>query len=451
MFVTDEKGKYLEVNRAASDITGYSKDELLAMTINEMLTKESMVAGVNHFKALLEKGMSSGEMQYKHKDGSKRWWAVDAVKLTDHCFLGFVKDITDNKRAEYELIHQSFHDHLTGIYNRRFFEEELKRLDTERNLPLSIIMGDINGLKIINDSFGHSIGDKILQKTAELIKKACRSDDIIARLGGDEFVMILPKTDSFKAAYIIKRIEALISKEKVAGIELSISFGNDTKENRKQKISEIFANAENHMYRRKIFEHSSMRSETINIIMNTLFEKSSRELLHSKRVSKICESIASAMNFGKDDKNQIKMAGLVHDIGKINIDESILNKTEELDDFERAEIKKHPETGWRILSSTKEFLKLAQFILEHHEKWDGTGYPNKLKGEEISKEARIITIADAYDTMTSERCYKKTLSKNEAIEEIRRCSGSHFDPQIADVFINQILKNSTDFFCQEDG
>src|SRR5664280_1549772 len=143
----------------------------------------------NRFNKLKETGSSRGELQFKHKDGTIRWWTVDAVKLTEHRVLGFVKDITDRKNAEAELVYISYHDQLTGLYNRRFFEEELRRLDTKRNFPLSIIMGDINGLKFINDSFGHAIGDEYLKKATEIIKKACRADEIIARLGGDEFVI----------------------------------------------------------------------------------------------------------------------------------------------------------------------------------------------------------------------------------------------------------------------
>ena len=443
VFVTDETGKYLEVNRAASEITGYSKDELFNMTISDIITPETLKDGMNHFKRLLEQGASSGSMQFKHKDGSNRWWSVDAVKLTDNRYLGFVKDITDREKAENELVHLSYHDQLTGLYNRRFFEEELRRLDTKRNLPLSIIMGDINGLKLVNDSFGHAAGDEYLKKTAEIIKIACRADDIVARLGGDEFVVLLPKANASEALKIVNRIERILSRKNFGKIGLSVSFGVDTKANEKQSVLEILANAENHMYRHKIFEHLSVRSKTIDIIMNTLFEKSSRESLHSKRVSVICGAIASKMNFSKDDMNQIKTAGLVHDIGKIGIDEKILNKKGSLNDSEWREIQKHPEAGWRILKTTAEFSEMAEFVLHHHERYDGSGYPNGTKGEEIPIEARIITLADSYDAMTSKRTYKIAMEVEEAIKEIKENSGKQFDPKIVDVFINKVLPDNS--------
>ncbi len=439
VFVTDENGNYIEANRAASEITGYSRKELLHMTIRDITAAGFQKEATVLFKKLSKDGVMKGLLQYKHKNGTKRWWTIDAVKLAENRFLGFSKDVTERKKAEEELVHLSYHDQLTGLYNRRFFEEEIKRLDTKRNLPLSIVMGDINGLKLINDSFGHDTGDGYLKKAAEIIRKACQADDMIARLGGDEFVITLTKSGAPEANKLIKRIEDLVSKEKAGHIQFSVSFGYATKESEEQPISDILAEAENHMYTHKVYENASTRSKTIDVIMNALFEKSSRESQHSKRVSALCRAIASEMNFEKDDINQIRIAGLVHDIGKIGIDEEILNKTEPLNDFEWRELKKHPEAGWRILSSMAEFSEIAKFVLDHHEKFDGTGYPNGLKGEEIPIEARIITVSDSYDAMTSRRSYRDAISKKEAIQEIIRCAGTHFDPEIVNVFVKKVL------------
>lgn len=336
-------------------------------------------------------------------------------------------------------MYMSYHDQLTGLYNRRFFEEELDRRDTKGDLPLTIIMGDINGLKIINDSFGHEVGDDYLNKTAEIIKKACRPNDIIARLGGDEFAVILSNTDTVEAFKIIDQIKKMISAAEVNTIELSVSFGLATKAKEQQSAHETVINAENYMYTQKIYEHTSMRSKTIDFIMNALFEKSDRESKHSKRVSAICEAIAAEMDFIKGDVNRIRIAGLVHDIGKIGINEEILNKAGSLDQNEWLSIKKHPEAGWRILSTTNEFSEVAEFVLRHHERWNGSGYPQGLKGSEIPIEARIIAVADAYDAMTSERSYKKAFSKAEANNELKRCAGILFDPVIVEVFVNQVV------------
>ncbi len=387
-------------------------------------------------------GEKIGPIEYRFKDKAGKYhWIHEEQRIIENKgdlveVVGTWWDITDRIEAEKELIYLSYHDQLTGAYNRRFFEEELKRVDTKNNLPITLIVGDINGLKLINDSFGHNTGDILLQKVMEIIQKGCSYDDIIARIGGDEFVILLPKTVETMAIHMIQRIKKLASHEKIAGIDLSVSFGYATKEKENDNIVEVLANAENHMYRHKLYEHASARSKIIDIIMNTLFEKSNRESLHSKRVSKICQSIASKMNFEKDDINQVRLAGLIHDIGKIGIDEKILNKNGTLSRTEWDEMKKHPEKGWRILSATNEFSEVAQFVMEHHERWDGKGYPNGLMKEEISIESRIIAIADAYDAITSERSYRTPLEKKEAVKEIKRCTGKQFDPDIADIFLS---------------
>lgn len=359
----------------------------------------------------------------------------NAIKAGIVVFL----DITERKKTESELLYLSYHDHLTELHNRRYFEEELVRLDTVENLPLSVIMCDVNGLKLVNDSFGHDSGDALLRNAAKTIGNACRKGDLIARIGGDEFVVVLPKTSDEETEKIANHIKELAAMERVANMELSISYGYDTKTTDAQSIVEIVANAENHMYRHKLYERSSIRSKTIDLIMNTLFEKSNREAMHSNRVSRLCQSIASKMGFNRDAVNQMKIAGLIHDIGKIGVDEKILNKPGQLTTDERRDIERHPEIGWKILSSTNEFSELAQFVLNHHERWDGSGYPNGLEGEAIQVEARIIGVADAYDAMTSDRSYKKGMSQEDAVIELKRCSGTQFDPNIVDVFVNLVL------------
>ncbi len=395
------------------------------------------------------KGISSHieDMVVERPNGTRILLEVFGTPVSDEkgnswaSFVAFT-DITERKKAEENLIYFSNHDHLTGLYNRTYFEEAIKRLDTKENLPLSIIMIDTNGLKIINDSFGHDMGDELLKKAASAIKQGCRAEDIPVRYGGDEFIIVLPNTNDAETLKIANSVKELTSHEKVENIDLSISYGYATKHLTHESIMEILANAENHMYSHKLSERSSMRSKTIEIIMNTLFEKSHRESQHSMRVSKICEAIAVALNFEKQEVNQMRIAGLVHDIGKIGIDEKILNKSGKLDIDERKEIERHPEAGWRILSSSNEFADLAKHILHHHEKWDGNGYPNKLIGENIPIESRIITVADSYDAMTSERSYKAAMSHEDAIKEIQRCSGTQFDPAIVDVFVNQVAPSS---------
>jgi diguanylate cyclase (GGDEF)-like protein/putative nucleotidyltransferase with HDIG domain len=418
---------------------------------SKLFTPESWV----RLSSSLEYTKKSGipyelELESVAADGKHGWMWVkgEAIKDSNGNITGIrgaAQDITERKKTESKLLYLINYDHLTELHNRRFLEENLMRLDTIENLPLSIIMCDVNGLKLVNDSFGHDVGDALLKKTARIIQSVCREEDIVARVGGDEFIVALPQTTAEETLRIANRIKELASTEKVANIELSISYGHDTKATDNQSIVEVMANAENHMHRQKLYERSSVRSKTIDLIMNTLFEKSNREAMHSNRVSRISQAIASKMNFSKDAVQQMKIAGLIHDIGKIGVDENILNKPGRLTVDERRDMERHPEIGWKILSSANEFLELAQFVLNHHERWDGSGYPNGLKGEEIQLEARIISVADAYDAMTSERSYKKGMCQDEAVKELQRCSGTQFDPEIVDVFIHLVLPETGDY------
>lgn len=325
---------------------------------------------------------------------------------------------------------------MTGLYNRRFFESELKRLDIPRNLPISIIMGDVNGLKLVNDTFGHITGDELLIKVSKALRAGNRADDIIARYGGDEFILILPKTTNQDAQRLVSRLKYMVSIEKSDVVDISVSFGVETKTEESESMQEIIKRTEDDMYQHKVYESSSMRSKTIDMIMKTLFEKNNREMLHSKRVSELCAIIAKKMRLNKDEVKKIRITGLMHDIGKIGINEKILNSSNKLDENEISEIHKHCEIGSRILGASGEFSEISEVVLQHHERWDGKGYPQGLKGEQISLNARIIAIADTYDAMVSDRAYRKAYSVEEAIAEIKCCSGTQFDPHIVKIFID---------------
>lgn len=374
------------------------------------------------------------------QNGRKVWveWRNRAIfdrngQATQYYSIGV--DITERKKTEERLVHLSYHDHLTGLYNRRFFEEEMKRLDQSRNLPITIVMADVNGLKIVNDSFGHNDGDRLLKQVAEAMKEGFRADDIVARIGGDEFAVILPKTDAETAGKTVLRVKEKMKEKSKGNLLQSVSFGHDTKTMNDQDLNHIYIMAEDNMYRHKVYESSSMRSKVVELIMNSLFEKSQRELSHSTRVGEIAAAIAKQMGCSADHIMEIRIAGYIHDIGKIGVQESILNKNGKLSRDEWIEMKRHPEAGSRILSSVAEFKTIARYVLAHHERWDGKGYPHNLKGEMIPMQARIISVADAYDAMTAERTYRSVISKSEAIEEILRNSGSQFDPAVVDAFL----------------
>lgn len=350
------------------------------------------------------------------------------------------RDVSEKNQKQREIQYLSYHDQLTGLYNRRFFEEELIRIDSKINLPLSFVFADINGLKTFNDAFGHKYGDQLIIQVAEVLKTECGPSDIISRTGGDEFILLLPKTEEDAVMQLVGRIKEKLKQKKIMDISISVSFGWDTKTIDDQSSAILLKNAEDIMYKKKILNISSKRSAVIRSILNTLQLKSPREDAHSKRVSILCKQMGNAYNLTDYEIKELGIAGELHDIGKIAVDEVILNKPGKLSPAEWEQIKKHPETGYRLLGTSSEYYNIAEYVLSHHEKWDGTGYPKGLKGEEINWKARMITIADSYDAMTCLRPYREGLTQEQAIIEIKKNAGIQFDPDIARVFVEKVLK-----------
>lgn len=352
-----------------------------------------------------------------------------------------IRDVTNRLELEQKLEYLSYHDQLTGLYNRRFFEEALKRIDVKRNLPLSIVFADVNGLKLINDSFGHEMGDELLKRVADILTSTCRADEIIARLGGDEFTIALQNTGLEEAEQIVNRMRLKAEETHINGIGLSVSFGIDTKLHVHDEMKDVIKRAEDAMYRVKLFEGPSMRSKMIKVIIQTLYEKNPREKEHSERVSVLSHALGKAVGVSEERLKELETMAYLHDIGKIAIDDSILNKPSALTPQEYDEVKKHPEIGYRILNTSDEFTELSYYILCHHERWDGAGYPKGLTEESIPLFSRIIAIADAFDAMTSERPYRKPLTIEVALNEISRFAGTQFDPHLSKIFVSNHFKN----------
>mgnify|MGYP001080905687 CR=1 FL=1 len=364
----------------------------------------------------------------------KRKWKKDdlaLLKLTGEILASEIERKKSKEKIQYLMLK----DKLTGLYNRTYFEEELKRLDTKRQLPLSFIIIDINGLKLVNDTFGRKEGDKLLKRVTKILKRCCREEDIIARWGEDEFSILLPETTGKSSEEIINRIRSTCDKTNDQKIPLSVSLGTSTKIDEHCNIRTTVKEAEDRMYRRKLLERNSISSSIISSLERMLQEKSFETEEHAVRMKELALVMGRSLKLPENKLNELSLLSTLHDIGKIAIPDKILLKPGKLTKKEWAIVKKHPEVGYNISGSSPHLDTIANAVLSHHERWDGSGYPLGLKGENIPLVSRIISIVDSYDVMTHDRSYKKAISKKDALKELERCAGTQFDPGLVKVFI----------------
>jgi len=346
----------------------------------------------------------------------------------------------ERKQAEERIKHLSFHDALTGLYNRAYFEEELERYNFPRYYPLSIVMFDVNGLKVINDTFSHSEGDRLLQHLSQILTSVSRQGDILARIGGDEFAILLPSTTLEQAHNFCERIKKACQQDKIKPIYLrpNISLGHTTQEGEYKDINSLLKEADRNMYQYKLFNGKSREKHFLEAFRIILAERDPHTSDHAQRLQKLALSLGKRVGLTEYKLGNLKLLALLHDMGKIGIPDSILFKTYILTHSEWKKMREHSRIGYRMAKNIPDFAPIAQEILYHHEHWDGTGYPDGLKGEKIPFLSRIISIVDAYDVMQSRRPYKGAVNKVEALKEIKKCAGTQFDPQLVEIFLKII-------------
>ena len=448
VMVVDPAGKIEMLNKVAQQLTGWTNEEARGKHYTEVFVL-SHEDRRQEIEDPIVTAMATDQTQELRnhavltaKDGSVFHLEDSAAPIKNEKgeTVGIVlvfRDVSEKKEQRQEIEYLSFHDALTGLYNRRFLEVELLRLDNERNLPISIIMGDVNGLKLTNDIFGHAHGDVFLKKIAEVMRRICRGDDIIARWGGDEFVIILPKTTIEQAKQIKKRIKTEFAQDGVKIIKGNISLGCDVKTSMEQKIMECLESAEEKMYAAKILERDDFKSTTLDSIITTLQSDSPQEEEHALRVSQWCHDLGVNMELPHVNIRRLKLPGYFHDIGKIVLHKDLLEENSELTEEEISEIKKHPIMGYRILNAFDDTMPLADAVLHHHERWDGNGYPKGLKGEEIPFLARVVAVASYYDRLTSAPEGVALGLDQHPLIHLEKMEG-HFDPEIKREFIKMI-------------
>lgn len=442
----DENGIITSCNNRVLNFLGQTEDEIIGkhFTKHGFLNAEDIPRYLRIFAFALSgrEGMPF-EISGQDKNGKDFYGEVHygfikrdgRVKLIQI----LINDITRRKKAEEKLKYLRFHDNLTGLYNRAYFEEEIGRLDADRQLPISFIIGDVNGLKIINDTYGNEEGDRVLKTVGLALKECCRKEDILARWGEDEFAILLPGTSQADAGKIVKRIKEICRKADKLKAGFDFATGMATKEKPEQDIQDIIKAAKDEMYKNKLFEFKSVPDSVISSLIDSLLQTSFETREHGKRVRKMVLKLGKASGLPKSKLDELSVLADLHDLGKIAIPDDIATKKDKLTDRDWQVLRSYPEIGYNIALSSQKFSNIAEYILTHHERWDGKGYPQRLKGEDIPLLSRITAIADAYDVMRSGRFYKRTLSKDQAIEELKKSSGTQFDPQLVDKFI-KILK-----------
>lgn len=404
--------------------------EKVISTMNKCKTKE--IDSVRLELKILKKSMDTlwivirGKIvQYGEEDVPKR-------------FICAISDITQRKKFEEESKFLSQTDVVTGLKNRAYLEEVLSTTEREAGENTWIIMGDVNGLKLVYDSFGHQEGDRLLKTIGNILTECCTNDETPARWGGDEFVVYIRDKNEQYVQNLIERITNACESVKTYPIKASITMGYACRGPGLMPMNSVLKRAEEGMYRHKLLESRSTRSSIISSLEQTLHEKHIETLEHTKRIRKMCVKVGNRMGLSHEEMDELVLLGALHDIGKIGIPESILMKPGKLSEEEWVIMKKHTEIGYRIATATPELAHIADEILYHHERFDGTGYPHGLSAKSIPKLARVISIVDAFDVMTHDRVYNTAISVGEAIEELRKNSGQQFDPDIVELFISSI-------------
>lgn len=434
------------VSPAVESLLGYSVREMKGIDLYDLISKEDHDRMREHY------ALWSDQMKYPQREldnpyievrlqprrGEKIWCEIIAqLRLNEDGqleLIGTARNVERRKKNEDRIVYLSYHDQLTTLYNRHFFAAEFKRLDVQRNLPLSLIVADVNGLKATNDIFGHGAGDRVLMTVAELLLQACRADDIVARIGGDEFVVLLPSTRQEQAESLLGRMRELVEGAKLDQSILSVSFGIATKEEIGMAYADLFKVAEDQMYQEKVAERPRFEKRLFMHICHVFYDGNPAEQEHAQRVESLCRQMASQLGLAPDSIDSAALAGRYHDIGKIGVPSELVKKRGPLSQSDRVKLRQHSEVGYQILKTSKRHQPLAEHILLHHERPDGCGYPHGTSGRDITLPARIIAIAEAYDVMTQWR----QKSKEEALMEIRRGAGRQFDAALAEAFIRML-------------
>ncbi len=446
-------GVAYQLNPKFAEILGRTTEELNSIDWKSYSNPAEIQENINKLEQLKKKKIPNFSMnkRYIRPDGSLVWVNMMIVpfkaETISDMHLCMIEDITEKKQKEEEIIYLSYHDSLTGLYNRTFFEEEKRRFDASRRLPMSVVMGDVNGLKLINDSFGHNAGDTLLREIGGVLKETCRAEDVIARIGGDEFVILLYNTGEAGAERLCQRIykacKAYEKKPDKQTFYLSISLGHATKTTNDLSADDLLREAEHMLYRKKNSDSKKVRTTILNAAKKQLITKNFQSQEQYNKLMKILVQLGERLNLEPETIKQLQQLLETQDMGELSLNEKLQSK--ELSNYnpdELDEYKKHAETGYRVALAVPEMNDIAVDILSHHEYWDGSGYPRGLKGHDIPLLARIICILDAYHEMTLTNGENKLEDEKQIADHLLAGSGTKYDPMVVQEFLKLIRRTN---------
>lgn len=435
-------GKALELNRKFEDILGRKSEEIKSVDWRTYTHPGDIQENIENLKLIRQKKIDRFSMnkRYVKPTGEIIWVNMivtpfKAETISD-LHLCMIEDITDRKQKEDEIVYLSFHDSLTGLYNRTFFEEQKQQFDHTRQLPVSLIMGDLNNLKIINDAFGHDQGDVMIREAGRLMAETCRKEDFIARVGGDEFVIIMPSTDAQGAAKLCHRIEEVMDRYQQdpdrKAMVMSVALGFATKEEPGLQMDSLLKIAERMLYTKKGKEKAWAQEKIVSSAIDKVMERKRLNCNIHQNCLTLLESLADNFGIAGEQRDKLSLFYQVHDIGLLSVLPSESDNDREMN---QSTGDLHAEAGNRIAMAIPKLHGISHDMLSHHERWDGTGTPGKLKGKEIPIFCRISSCVEFLEETLNQKLLLDEQVLQSAKDSLRAQSGKMLDPEIVDALL----------------
>jgi diguanylate cyclase (GGDEF)-like protein len=419
--VVDASGGVLLMNASAEGLLGVSENESVGRPYKEVLGFSEAL------DPTLEGSLRQDEYVFERKEHGFITLAYTRATLPDGGQVFVLRDMTEHLEKMKRIQYLSQNDQLTGLLNRSAYEVKVvETLDT-KNLPQTLIMVDLNGLKLVNDAFGHLLGDALLKRAASLLKEMFEGYGDIYRLGGDEFVVLLSST-SFEEGK--KKVELLQNRAKaieVPPVVLSLSAGIATREDEFVSLHELFIRAESAMYQQKLTESIHVHKFLIDQVASLYFERVPSAKEHANRVMEQANHLGKLMGLSWQSLDSLMKAAWYHDIGKVNSSLDVSGGFAQDD--------RHVQVGYQILRSVNAYAMSAEIVLSHHECWDGTGFPRGLHGKDIQVEAQILALCDFCDHLLYTLC----LEREGVLERVIAQVGKAFSPELVESWKNQFL------------